>query len=106
MLPRHKSPSYLADVRDGDPGIAAALVAFSRDNLVVVIAVDIQPGLAPGIKVAAGLHGAAGALVNADRPVLIKGTGAVDTRFVYTRALAEPIRAAVTGHRAQIAGVG
>lgn len=96
----------LANVQHGDPGIAAAVVALGRDDLIVMISVDIQTGVAPGVKVTARLHGAAGPLVDADRPVLVKGPYAVDARRVVTSALAEPVGATVAGHRTQGRGIG
>ena len=96
----------LANVGNGDAGISAAVIALGGDDLVVVVAIDVQPGLAPGIEVAAGLHGSARALVDADGPVLVKGANAVDTRFVDAGALAEAVGAAVAVDCAQVSGSG
>lgn len=98
--------AFLANVRNGNPGISAAVITLSGDNLVVMVAVDVQPGSAPRIEVAAGLHGAARALVDADGPVLVKGADTVNARLFVTGALAKSIGAAVAGHCAQIAGSG
>lgn len=66
---------------DVDVGAAAALVAFSSDNLVVVLSkVETESG--PGIEVV--LHGdtTADALALADRPVLLEGAGTIDGGLV------------------------
>lgn len=82
------------------------MITLSGDNLVVMVAIDVQSGSAPRIEVAASLHGAARALVDADGPVLVKSADTVDARLFVTGALAKPIGAAVAGHCAQIAGSG
>lgn len=97
--------NVLADVSDGDASIAAAEVALRRNDLVVVVTVNVQTSASPGVEVAARLDGAAGALVLADRPVLVESLDAVDARCVVTSALAESIGATVALHGTQVGGI-
>jgi hypothetical protein len=96
--------SRLSGVGHGDSGRATAEVALRGHDLVVVLA-DGQAGSAPGVKVAARLDSTAGALVAADRPVLLEGLGAVDAGGVCARAARNVVGAAVALDGAEALGL-
>jgi hypothetical protein len=62
-----------------DVGASTAAVALSRNDLVVVRA-EVEAIASPGVEVGLHVHGAADALVLADRPVLTEGPGTVDLK--------------------------
>lgn len=59
----------------------------------------------PRIKVGLHVDRTAGALVLANRPVLLKGRGAVNRRLVGTSCLRNLVRAAVNGDGALVLGI-
>jgi hypothetical protein len=81
---------------DVDVGATAALVAFSSNDLVVVLAkVETESG--PGVEVV--LHGDAttDTLALADRPVLLEGAGTIDGGLVGAGRDVDVVVAAVGG---------
>jgi hypothetical protein len=81
---------------DINVGATAALVAFSSNDLVVVLAkVETESG--PGVEVV--LHGDASTdtLSLADRPVLLEGASTIDGRLVGTGRDIDVVVAAVGG---------
>lgn len=86
---------------DVDVGIARAEVSLDRNNLVVQLA-QSQAQVAPGIEVVANVDRAAGAVVAAHRPVLVKGGRADDGRLVDALRAVNIVDAAVRRHLAQL----
>jgi hypothetical protein len=68
---------------DIDGRRATALVTLSSQDLVVVVS-EVHAGLSPSIEVVLHVDGAAGALVAADRPVLVESLSTVDGRLLVT----------------------
>ena len=66
---------------DVDVRASTALVALSRDDLVVVRS-EVHAVARPGVEVVLHVDGAADALVLANRPVLLESPGAVNGRLV------------------------
>ena len=81
-------------LRDSNSSRARALVALSRKNHVVE-STKVQAGAGPGVNVRAEVDGAAGAVVGADRPVLLEGRGALDRGLVLAGGLEERVGGAV-----------
>ncbi len=117
LLLRPPSPPFRPDNRDsatcpfdclhlrhGDGGRAAALVALSGDDLVVV-RTELEAGLGPGVEVSANIDGARGTVVLADGPELVKGAGALNGRLVDAPGLGDGVGAAVLGDAAELAGL-
>ena len=79
---------------DIDVGATAALVAFSSDDLVIVLS-EVKTESGPGVEVV--LHGntAADTLALADRPVLLEGASTVDGGLVGTGRDVDVVVAAV-----------
>ena len=86
--------------------MTGAEVSLSCDDLVVVVSINVQASVGPGIKMAASLHSATRALIGADREVLIEGPRAVNAGLVDAGVPGQPISTAVTGHCAQICSLG
>ena len=84
----------------GDGGRATREVALGSHNLVVVGA-QSETGLLPGPEVGRHVNGTAGALVDADRPVLVKGPGALDRGLVDALGLVDVVNRAVDGDAAE-----
>jgi hypothetical protein len=83
---------------------AGALVALRGHDHVVPFA-EVEVALAlPLVKVLARVDDAAGALLAADRPVLVKGGGALDGRLVDAARLVDVVGAAVVFDGAEPAG--
>lgn len=87
---------------NGDGSRATAKVSLGSDDLVVVSA-EVQTDLGPGVKVRSRVDGAAGALVAADGPVLLKGGRANDGGLVGAGADVDVVDAAVARHLALLA---
>jgi hypothetical protein len=60
----------------------------------------------PGVEVGLHVDRTAGALVLTNRPVLLKGRGAIDGRLVGTSSLGNLVRRAISGDGALVLGVG
>jgi len=80
---------------DGDGGRATAEVTFGGDDLVVVRA-QVQADLRPGVEVRGRVDGTSHTLALANRPILLKGPGAVDGRSVGTSADEDVVGATIT----------
>jgi hypothetical protein len=90
-------------LRDSNSGRARALVALgSHDH--VVEGAEVEAGAGPGVNVGGKVDGAAGAVVGADRPVLLEGRGALDRGLVLARGLQEGVGGAVDVGAADGAG--
>jgi hypothetical protein len=81
---------------DGDRSTSSREVALGGHNLVVVLT-ELHALAGPRIKVRLQVDRTAGALVLANRPVLLKGRGAVNGWLVGTSALGNLVRGAVRG---------
>lgn len=73
------------------------------DNLVVVRA-QVEAGLGPCVEMVGHVHRAAGPLGLPDRPVLVKGRCAVDTRLVDPLRPVDVVRATVRCHGTKAGG--
>lgn len=76
------------------------MVTLGSNNLVVVLSAQVHSLRLPGRKVSCDINGSAGAVVLANRPVLLKGRGAIDGRLVGTGSLEDVVGAAINGDRA------
>lgn len=83
---------------------AAEVTLGSHDH--VVKGAERQASSSPRVKVVAGRDGASDALGSADRPVLLKGRGALDGWRVGAGGLVNVVRAAVAGHLADLGSAG
>lgn len=94
----HFNTSALGEDRlgDGDVGGAGGLVTLGGDNLVVVLA-ELHAQLGPGVEVVGGSDSSRGALVLADRPVLVEGGGTLDGRLLSADTLVDIVDGAVSG---------
>ena len=90
---------------DGDGRTAGGEVTLSSHNLVVVLT-ELEALGRPGIEVGLHIDRTAGALVLTNRPVLLKGRGAINGRLVGTSSLSNLVRRAVRGDSALVLGVG
>ena len=90
-------------LRDSNSRRARALVALSSHDHVVESA-EVETGAGPGVNVRGKVDGAAGAVVGADRPVLLEGRGALDRGLVLARGLQEGVGGAVNVGAADSAG--
>ena len=90
---------------DSDAGRAAREVALSGHDLVVVGA-QREAGRLPGVEVGRHVDGATGALVDADRPELVEGAGALDGRLVGALGLVDVVDGAVRSDGAELGGTG
>lgn len=86
-------------------GVTRAKVALHSNNLVVQSA-QSQAQVAPCVEVVPNVDRAAGAVVAADRPVLVKGGGSDDGRLVDSLRAVDVVDAAVRGHLTQLGGAG
>jgi hypothetical protein len=76
------------------------VVTLGSNDLVVVLSAQVHSLGLPGRKVSSDIDGSAGAVVLADRPVLLKGRGTVNGRLVGTGGLEDVVGAAINGDRA------
>jgi hypothetical protein len=90
-----------SNIADGDISRATGEVALGGHDLVVV-ASNRQASSLPSVKVAAGLNGATGTLVDTDGPVLLERRGAFNAGLRVSPRGAETVRAAVAGDRAEV----
>jgi hypothetical protein len=86
---------------DGDGSTSGAEVTLGSHNLVVVLT-ELHALAGPRIEVGLHVDASAGALVLANRPVLLKGRGAVNGRLVGAGALRNLVRGAVGGDGALV----
>jgi hypothetical protein len=84
-----------------DVRASTALVALSRDNLVVVRA-KVEAVARPSVEVVLHVDRAADTLILTNRPVLAEGPGAVDGRLVGPGGDEDVVVAAIGGVAAQI----
>jgi hypothetical protein len=82
------------------------VVTLRSNNLVVVLSAQVHAVGSPGVEVGSDIDGAAGAVVLADGPVLLKGRGAVDGGLVGAGGLEDVVDAAVDGDGALEGGGG
>jgi hypothetical protein len=68
------------------------------------VGAQFETGLLPGPEVGRHVDGTAGALVDADRPVLVKGSGALDRGLVDALGLVDVVDRAVDGDAAETGG--
>lgn len=80
------------------------MVALDGQDLVVPLVAEVEAGVAPGVDVVGKGDGAAGALVAAHRPELLKGLGAVDGGLVVAGADQDVVGAAVRGEGPAVGG--
>lgn len=80
----------LTNIGHSNLSIATAVVSLRRNNLVVV-APKRKACVRPGVKVAASVHRTPSSLLLADRPVLIKDPGTLDTGLVVERRLPDAV---------------
>jgi hypothetical protein len=80
-------------------------VSLGSDNLVVV-ATKSHALAGPSIEVSLHVHGSAGALVLANRPVLLKGPCSIDGWLVSTGRLSDLVGRAVGSHGTLVASLG
>lgn len=100
QLPQQRLHVPLADV---DVGVTAAKVALDSNNLVVQLS-QSQAEIAPGIEMVSNSDRAAGTVVAAHRPVLVKGGRSDDGRLVDALRAVNVVDAAVRRHLAQLGG--
>jgi hypothetical protein len=86
---------------NGDGSTSGAEVSLCSHNLVVVLT-ELHALAGPRIEVSLHVDASAGALVLANRPVLLKGRGAVNRRLVGAGALRNLVRGAVGGDGALV----
>jgi hypothetical protein len=86
---------------DSDGSASGAEVALGGDDLVVV-RTELHALAGPRIEVGLHVNASAGALVLANRPVLLKGRGAVNRGLVGAGALGNLVRGAVDGDGALV----
>jgi hypothetical protein len=98
----HTLPTKL-HLRDSNSRATRALVALSSHDHVIE-STKIKTGGSPGVNVRAKVDGAAGAVVGADRPVLLEGRGALDRGLVLARGLEKGVGGAVDVGAADGAG--
>ena len=105
-IPRRSqaSANYLRSL-DVNVGAAAALVALSRSDLVVV-RTEVEAVARPGVEVVLHVDRAANTPVLADGPVLLESPGAVDRGLVGTGRDVDVVDAAVGGEAALELGAG
>ena len=82
------------------------MVTLRGNNLVIVLSAQVHAVGSPGVEVGSDVDGAAGAVVLADGPVLLKGRGAVDGGLVGAGGLEDVVDAAVDGDGALEGGGG
>lgn len=90
----------LADV---DVGVTTAEVALDSNNLVIQLS-QSQAEIAPGVEMVSNSDRAAGAVVAAHRPVLVKGGRSDDGRLVDALRAVNVVDAAIRRHLAQLGG--
>lgn len=86
-----------------DVGVTTAEVALDSNNLVVQLS-QSQAEVAPGVEMVSNIDRAAGAVVAAHRPVLVKGGRSDDGRLVDALRAINVVDAAVRRHLAQLGG--
>jgi hypothetical protein len=101
---RKPQPNHLRGL-DVNVGAAAALVALSRNDLVVV-RTEVEAVARPGVEVVLHVDRAANTPVLADGPVLLESPGAVDRGLVGTGRDVDVVNAAVGGEAALELGAG
>lgn len=94
-----------AAAADSDAGRTAGEVALGGHDLVVVGAQGEASRL-PGVEVVRHVDGAASALVDTDRPVLVEGAGTLNGRLVDTLGPVDVVDRAVGGDAAELGGAG
>ena len=67
---------------------------------------QLETGTGPGVEVVAHGDGTTGALLLADRPVLVEGGGAIDGRLVVAGGLVDVVGGAVGGDGSETLGTG
>lgn len=81
---------------DSDGGATSGEVALGGDNLVVV-GTQVHALAGPGVEVRLHVDRAGRALVLANRPILLKGPGAINGWLVGAGRLSDLVRGAVRG---------
>lgn len=76
------------------------MVTLGGDDLVVELSSQVHSVGSPGFEVSSNIDRSAGAVVLADRPILLKGRRAIDGRLVGAGRLQDAVRAAIDGDRA------
>jgi hypothetical protein len=90
-------------LRNSNSRRTRALVALSSHDHVIESA-QVQASAGPGLNVRAKVDRAAGAVVGADRPVLLEGRGALDRGLVLAGRLEQGVGGAVDVGAADCAG--
>jgi hypothetical protein len=101
--PERNPTTHELHLRDSNSSTTRALVALSSHDHVIE-STKIKTGGSPGVNVRAKVDGAAGAVVGADRPVLLEGRGALDRGLVLARGLEKGVGGAVDVGAADGAG--
>lgn len=90
---------------DGDLGVTSGEVTLGGNNLVVVLA-KVHALAGPGVKVSLHIDGAGRALVLTNRPILLKGPGAIDGGLVGTGRLSDLVGRSIRGDGTLVLGLG